>query len=608
VVDRYNLEFKISNFKGLVNFIKKFFTSLSNGFYKFRDWFWNYPDWLLNIIKKTRPLSYIFISSIVVFPLIGWAFSSDWYVYSNEKQILYEAYLNPMTRDPNTGEFSKLVINPLVDGNNQAEKDIETLVYSPLFTVDEEGKLTYYLAQGYIINSDQTEYVFTLRDDVLWHKRAQDEDPIRFTADDVVFTFSRYPKIGEQNIKVEKIDDFRVKFILPSASPVFLETISLGIVPKHIWQEIRGEDNIVLSIFNQFPIGTGPYIVKSHNTDTVVLVRNEEYFGIKPELEEIHFRLFGSETDLIKEIRRKKIHSVVNPTKAIIDVLEQEYPYFERHVIPLSHNVKMIFINVGATKTVDGTQVPSVVTDPELRRTLSMLIDRDALVQYLGEGDSPAYSPIPTDSWAFDPNLEYFKFNLEKADKALVSLGWKINETTGYREKNGEVLSMKISYMNSENNEKIIDFIVNSFKAGGVLIEKDPQDFQKIASETIQTRNFELLLFEVEQGRDPDPYTLWHSSQVEHPGYNLSQYASTQVDVRLERARQTMDKVQRKKMYSEMLDFWVYDMPALYLFHPTVEYYVDSKISGVEVMMSTHLEERFYTIYKWKVGKRDDSK
>lgn len=592
----------------MVHVLKKILTTLSTGFYNFRNWFWNYPDWVINQIRKTKPLSYFLISSIVVFPLIWWSFSSNWYVYSSEKQIFYEAYLNPMTRDPNTGEFSKLVINPLVDTNSQVEKDIETLVYSPLFTVDEEGKLTYYLAQGYIINSDQTEYVFTLRDDVLWHKRTVDDDPVRFTADDVIFTFSRYSKIGEQNIKVEKVDDYRVKFILPSASPVFLETISLGIVPKHIWQDIRGEDSIVLSIFNQYPIGTGPYIVKSHTTDTVVLIKNEDYFGIKPTIEEIHFRLFGSEYDLIKEIRRKKIHSVVNPTKAIVEVLEQEYPYFEKHVIPLSHNVKMIFINVGATKIVDGIQVPSVVTDPELRRTLSMLIDRDALIQYLGEGDVPAYSPIPTNSWAFDPNLEYFKFNLEGADKTLNSLGWKINETTGYREKNGNVLSMTISYMNSESNERLVDFLVGQFRSGGVLLEKDPQDFQKIASETVQTRNFELLLFEVEQGRDPDPYTLWHSSQVEHPGYNLSQYASTQVDVRLERARQTMDKIQRKKLYSEMLDFWVYDMPALYLYHPTVEYYVDSKIVGVEVALSTRLEERFNTVYKWKVGKRDDSK
>ena len=162
--------------------------------------------------------------------------------------------------------------------------------------------------------------------------------------------------------------------------------------------------------------------------------------------------------------------------------------------------------------------------------------------------------------------------------------------------------------MESDANEKIIDFLVESFKQSGVQLEKDPQDFQRIASETVQTRNFELLLFEVEQGRDPDPYTLWHSSQVEHPGYNLSQYASTQVDVRLERARQTMDKTQRKKLYSEMLDFWMYDMPALYLYHPTTEYYVDSKVEGVEVLLSTRLEERFYTIHKWKINKRDDNK
>ena len=272
---------------------------------------------------------------------------------------------------------------------------------------------------------------------MFWHKRNKEEDPVRFTADDVIFTFSRYSKIEEQKIKVEKVDDYRVKFILPSASPVFLETISLGIIPKHIWQEIRGEDSIILSVFNQYPIGTGPYIVKSHSTDTVVLVRNDEYFGIKPQLEEIHIRLFGSEYDLIKEIRRKKIHSVVNPTEDIIKVLEGEYPYFERHLISLSHNVKLIFINVGATRVVDGNQVSSPVTDPELRRTLSMLVDREALVNFLDEGDIPAYSPIPASSWAFDPNLEYFKFNREKAEQTLTTLGWKLNESTGLREKMG---------------------------------------------------------------------------------------------------------------------------------------------------------------------------
>lgn len=151
-------------------------------------------------------------------------------------------------------------INPIL-AVSDVDRDLSKLVYSGLVGYDEDGNLVMDLAESYS-TKDGKEYIFKLRRNVFWH------DGKPFNVDDVVFTVNAIlnPDYGSplrsvwQGVKVEKIDDYTVKFILDNPYAMFLETLTVGILPRHIWESMNPK-NIILSPINLTPVGTGPFKV-----------------------------------------------------------------------------------------------------------------------------------------------------------------------------------------------------------------------------------------------------------------------------------------------------------------------------------------------------------
>jgi len=134
-------------------------------------------------------------------------------------------------------------INPLFSTSERAlevDRDLTALIYSGLLRATPNGKLILDLADYYEISPDGLTYTFTLKDNVYWH----DGEPI--TADDIVFTIIKAqtsalksPKRANwDGVAVEALSDRTVRFILENPYPPFLENMTMGILPKHIWESI----------------------------------------------------------------------------------------------------------------------------------------------------------------------------------------------------------------------------------------------------------------------------------------------------------------------------------------------------------------------------------
>ena len=85
-------------------------------------------------------------------------------------------------REALVGQVSRL--NPLLADANPVDRDISALIFEGLMRINEYGEPVEALAKSRVVSGDGLEYVFTLRDDVLW------QDGVPFTADDVIFTMS----------------------------------------------------------------------------------------------------------------------------------------------------------------------------------------------------------------------------------------------------------------------------------------------------------------------------------------------------------------------------------------------------------------------------------
>lgn len=78
--------------------------------------------------------------------------------------------------------------------------------------------------------------------------------------------------------------------------------------------------------------------------------------------------------------------------------------------------------------------------------------------------------------------------------------------------------------------------------------------------------NFQVFLGEFNVPKDPDQYTLWHSSQMN----NITNYKNLRIDKLLEDGRQTIDINERRKIYSDFQKYLLDDPPATFLYFPYV--------------------------------------
>jgi peptide/nickel transport system substrate-binding protein len=129
-------------------------------------------------------------------------------------------------------------LNPLLDWNNQADRDVNRLLFSGLIRFDERGLPQADLAESWASTPDGTVYNFAIRQNAIWH----DGTPV--TSDDVLFTIAMMQGAGSlypQDIKdlwgrieVTKLNDKNLKFTLPEPFVPFLDYLTFGIVPKHL--------------------------------------------------------------------------------------------------------------------------------------------------------------------------------------------------------------------------------------------------------------------------------------------------------------------------------------------------------------------------------------
>jgi peptide/nickel transport system substrate-binding protein len=89
-------------------------------------------------------------------------------------------------------------LNPLLDWNNPADRDVDKLLFSGLVRFDERGLPHADLSESWGVSQDGTIYNFTIRPNAVWH----DGTPV--TSDDIIFTIEMMKSAGSlypQDIK-----------------------------------------------------------------------------------------------------------------------------------------------------------------------------------------------------------------------------------------------------------------------------------------------------------------------------------------------------------------------------------------------------------------------
>jgi peptide/nickel transport system substrate-binding protein len=492
-------------------------------------------------------------------------------------------------------------LNPLLDWNNPADRDVDRLLFSGLVKFDERGLPHADLAEAWGVAQDGTIYNFSLRQDAIWH----DGEPV--TSDDVIFTIERmkgpgslYPQDIKElwsNIEITRLNDKNLKFTLPEPFVPFMDYLTFGILPKHLLESVP-PDQMASADFNINPVGSGPYefdqlLVDDGQITGVVLNLFEQYYGTTPFIEQVVFRYYPSSADALDAYQQGDVLAVSQLTPDVLSAALEE-PSLS---IYTSRAPRMTFVLFNLNN-------PEVafLQDPKVRQALMLGINRPYLVNtYLNGQAIIANGPILPNSWAYHDGLEHIPYDPEAAINLLKSEGYVIPAAGGdVRARENVPLAFTMMHPDNATYTQIAETIRDGWAEIGVQVELQAVPYDLLVLESLASRTYQAALVDIDLSRtpDPDPYPFWHQAEATG-GQNYSQWDNRAASEYLEQARVTADYTLRTRLYRNFQVVFSKELPALPLFVPVYTYGVASQVEGVQMGALYEPSDRLATFPNW---------
>lgn len=529
-------------------------------------------------------------------------------------------------------------INPLLSQTNDVDADLTRLIFSGLVRYDNTLGLVPDLATHWDISDDKKVYTFYLRPNVAWHNGKP------FTADDIIFTaasvqdpnFKSPLIVSFRGVTVEKIDDLTVRFTLPDPYPEFLEVMTVGILPEHIWGEIPPL-NANLAEYNLKPIGTGPWkyesLVKDKlgNLKSYTLIANPDYYGEKPYLTKLTFKFYPDFETGVEALQNNSTQGISFLPKELKKKLTGQRD-LKLYSLSLPQYTA-VFFNTTQNAALKEKAVRQALAESIDRQTIlsealqleGALIDGPILPLFDEQnqtGGGIAFNPDEANKFLDDANWqrltpdEYKQWRAQHAPTSTepINPGTATSsqpEPAGqtvptsnqpfYRKKGDTILTITLTTVDQPEDVTAVELIKKSWAAIGVVVNTQVIASSKMSREVIKPRHYEALLYGVIVGSNPDPFPFWHSSQVADPGLNLTSFANRQADTLLEDARKVTDVDARRKDYSAFQKILHDEVPAIFLYNPTYTYVISKKIKGFDVERIGSPADRFNNITQWYI-------
>ncbi|MGQ9517222.1 MAG: ABC transporter substrate-binding protein [Anaerolineae bacterium] len=492
-------------------------------------------------------------------------------------------------------------LNPLLSLYNNVDRDICALLFEGLTSFDEAGQIVPRLAERWEISPDGLTYTFFLRKGVYWH------DGAPFTADDVVFTagvmadqdFQAMDPSGLfdlwSSVRVEKLDEYSVRFTLAEPFAPFLDYSTIGILPAHLLKQVPVSD-LPKAAFNAQPVGTGPFMVDSVSAKEIRLKANPAYYGEHPRLHSVTFRFFPDAGSIWTAYQKRQVKGLGQVPPAVLPRI-QSAPSLRLFSARLAQ-VTMVLLNL------QDPELPFFSEAP-VRQALMWGLDRQGLIERVLEGQGiAANSVIFPESWAYNPNAPAYTFDPGKAEGLLEGAGWRDADGDGIREKDGRRLAFTLLTSEDPIWQGVAGELARQWRAIGVEATPEPVGFYELVGRYLYPRRFQAALVSVELAGDPDPYPLWHSSQASEKGQNWAGFSNRRADEVMEEARRTVDQARRAELYAEFQKIFSEQVPALPLYYPVYNYAVDQSVKNVQVGPLMSPADRFRTIAQWYIETR----
>jgi peptide/nickel transport system substrate-binding protein len=253
---------------------------------------------------------------------------------------------------------------------------------------------------------------------------------------------------------------------------------------------------------------TGPFKVSNWDktSGTVEMVPNDKWWGVKPLLTKITWKQMNSDA-------------------MAAAFANQEIDYYDIGADPdgfqQATNAQNSVVRTAAGPTFRQFTFNSaspVLSDVKVRQAIVMGIDRSLIAKsdLAGLPVEPAllnnnFYVLGQDGYVDQAKVTGIDFNVEKAKSTLDEAGWKLNDATGYREKDGKQLDVTfvvLGGVSASENEGLQT--QKMLKEIGVKLNLKTIDSENDFGPTLDEHRFDIIAF----GWSGTPYPLANIGQI----------------------------------------------------------------------------------------------
>jgi len=430
------------------------------------------------------------------------------------------------------------------------------------------------LATHWKVSSDGLTYTFYLRRGVKFHTTDYFKPTRDFNADDVVFTFERmrnpkhpfnmaYPAefpyffaLGmDKNLKkIVKVDPYTIQFILKQSEGAFLQNIAMeftSIYSAEYANQLLHQTKAAQ--INQKPIGTGPFIFKSHIKDQQIRYgANKQYWNqSKEERAQINQLIISTVTEGV--VSSKKMLAGECHLSHPRAIPTNEVEKFEQNTQFIVHKQPGFQTSLLAYNT-----KKSILNNAKVRQALDMAIDKAALIK-IGKGFfTQAHNVMPPGQWSFDASIKNAPYDPVKAKALLKAAGYP----------NGFSLKFFISLGQTPANDRIAAIIQADWRKIGVdakLVSYTGGEFWKRA----QVGEHDVI-FSIWAGDNGDPDNWLTTTLGCGSASNFAKWCFKPFDSLINKARYTTNQAERIRLYQAAQKIVRHEIPLSPLHHTQI--------------------------------------
>lgn len=481
--------------------------------------------------------------------------------------------------------------------------DVDT--FNPLFTEAAMGKeIGHLLLRGLADLNDHSEFVGELAE---WWKRSDDyrqvtyhlrkdarwSDGVPITAEDVQFTFELLADtaVASPNNwvtdfiqKVVVVDSHTVRIEFCKAYPDQIFDTAGEILPRHILKDVDRRSLRTHAIGRE-PLSSGPYKLKKWVAQQVIeLVPNEHYYGRRPYLDRLVFKIVPDKSNLQMQLESGEIDMIADVDAERANLMQKNstkitvYPISGRTYYYIGYNEKN-----------------SIFSKPDVRRALAMAVDRRTIIDALLYGFGEACNgPIPPMlKWDLATNETEVRYDPAAAQDILTTAGWSDSNGDGWLDRQNQNFEFTLQ-INSGNKlkEDLAVVLQAQLKKIGVKVNLETIEWTAFLKK-LRQKQFDAYVGGWSTSFNVDFTPIFHSQSGEL--FNYVSYANPEVDQLIEAGRVEMDRKRARDIWMKAQSLIYAEQPYTFLFWKPQIVAVNSEFKDVTPIPLSVL----YNIENW---------